>query len=285
MLRPTASALLLLFLATTPPWLAAQAVPPEPQRERFQNAQVIYGWAQDNQGERLRIFVTRPNGASGKAPAIFFVGWLSCDTMEYPNADTNDGFGILLRRLIEQSGYATVRMDKPGVGESVGECPKTDFTTELSGYQSAFEQMLKYDFIDPENIFVIGLSNGGGTAPLIPRQHPVRGYIAASSWGRTWYEHIARPRASSSDPRSQIASRSQYRRESFRRVLYSLPDQRHDAGRSDHPASRMEEFLVRLARRPVRAPRILLPAVASAQLRRNLAASQRTRSCDSRRRR
>jgi pimeloyl-ACP methyl ester carboxylesterase len=190
MLRPTASALLLLFLVATTPWLAAQAVPAEPQRERFHNAQVIYGWAQDNQGERLRIFVTRPNGASGKVPAIFFVGWLSCDTMEYPNADTNDGFGILLRRLIEQSGYATVRMDKPGVGESEGECPKTDFTTELSGYQLAFEQMFKYDFIDPENIFVIGLSNGGGTAPLIPRQHPVRGYIAASSWGRTWYEHM-----------------------------------------------------------------------------------------------
>ena len=49
MLRPTASALLLLSLATTP-WLAAQAVPSEPQRERFHNAQVIYGWAQDNQG-------------------------------------------------------------------------------------------------------------------------------------------------------------------------------------------------------------------------------------------
>jgi len=37
---------------------------------------------------------------------------------------------------------------------------------------------------------VVGLSNGGGTAALVPRQHPVRGYIAASSWGRTWYEHM-----------------------------------------------------------------------------------------------
>jgi pimeloyl-ACP methyl ester carboxylesterase len=37
---------------------------------------------------------------------------------------------------------------------------------------------------------VVGLSNGGGTGPLVPRQHPVRGYVAASSWGRTWYEHM-----------------------------------------------------------------------------------------------
>jgi pimeloyl-ACP methyl ester carboxylesterase len=50
--------------------------------------------------------------------------------------------------------------------------------------------MFKYDFIDPAKVFVVGLSNGGGTSALVPRQHPVRGYIAASSWGRTWYEHM-----------------------------------------------------------------------------------------------
>jgi len=155
----------------------AQTPRPQPQREHFQNAQVIYGWAHDNQGERLRTFITRPNNATGKVPTIFFVGWLSCDSMEYPDAEAHDGFGILLRRLIEQSGYATVRMDKPGVGESQGDCSKTDFAQELSGCQSAFDEMLKYDFIDPTKIFLVG-------------QHPVRGYIAASSWGRTWYEHM-----------------------------------------------------------------------------------------------
>jgi pimeloyl-ACP methyl ester carboxylesterase len=189
MVRNSAPSLLLLALVAVTPFLPGQTARPEPKREHFQNAEVLYGWAKDNRGERPRTFITRPNNAVGKVPAIFFVGWLSCDSMEYPDADTKDGFGILLRRLIEQSGYATVRMDKPGVGESEGDCGKTDFTEELSGYQSAFDEMLKYDFIDPAKIFVIGLSNGGGTSALIPRQHPVRGYIAASSWGRTWYEH------------------------------------------------------------------------------------------------
>jgi pimeloyl-ACP methyl ester carboxylesterase len=50
--------------------------------------------------------------------------------------------------------------------------------------------MLKLDFIDPAKVFVVGLSNGGGTSALVPRQHPVRGYVATSSWGRTWYEHM-----------------------------------------------------------------------------------------------
>jgi len=183
-------AIALMAIAAVTPSLAAQTARPGPKREHFQNAKVLYGWAQDSRGERLRTFITRPNNATGKVPAIFFVGWLSCDSMEYPDADTKDGFGILLRRLIEQSGYATLRMDKPGVGDSEGDCGKADFAEELSGYQSAFEEMLKYDFINPAKIFLIGLSNGGGTSPLVPRQHPVRGYIAASSWGRTWYEHM-----------------------------------------------------------------------------------------------
>ncbi|HEV2729882.1 MAG TPA: hypothetical protein VGV15_07605, partial [Terriglobales bacterium] len=169
-----------------PGQVAAESVA---KHEHFQNAEITYNWVQDNRGERLRIFVTRPKNAAGKVPAIFFVGWLSCDSVEYPKGET-DGFGAIFHRLIEQSGYATLRLDKPGVGESQGDCGRTDFTTELSGYQAAFDEMLKYDFIDPARVFVIGLSNGGGTSSLVPRQHPVRGYIAASSWGRTWCEHM-----------------------------------------------------------------------------------------------
>ena len=177
-----ARVILVLFLSSCA--LLAQS-----KREQFANADVSYGWARDSAGHKLRTFVTRPRKAEGKVPAIFFVGWLSCDSVEYADGET-DSFGAILRRLIDQSGYATMRMDKPGVGESEGDCSKTDYKTELSGYQAAFEELLKYDFIDPARIIVIGLSNGGGTAPLSAGQHPVRAYAAASSWGRTWYEHM-----------------------------------------------------------------------------------------------
>lgn len=179
-----------MFISALSPVILGQTPPAAPpKREHFQNAEITYGWVQDSRGNRLRTLVTRPKGVAGKVPAIFFVGWLSCDSVEYPDGET-DGFGAIFHRLIEQSGHATLRLDKPGVGESQGDCGKTDFTTELSGYQAAFDEMLKYDFIDSEKIFVVGLSNGGGTSALVPRQRPVRGYIAASSWGRTWYEHM-----------------------------------------------------------------------------------------------
>ncbi len=165
--------------------------PPQPQaREHFETADVLYGWVQNSRGDKLRTFITRPKSAAGKVPVIFFVGWLSCDSVEYPQGET-DGFGALMLRLIERSGYATVRMDKPGVGESQGTpCEKSDYQGELEGYQAAFDSMAKYDFIDLDRVFVIGLSNGGGVSPLVSRRHPVRGFIAAGSWGRTWYEHM-----------------------------------------------------------------------------------------------
>lgn len=159
-------------------------------REHFQTADVLYDWVTNIQGQKLRTFVTRPKNASGKVPVIFFVGWLSCDTMEYPHAPTQDGFGVLLRSLIDQSGFATFRMDKPGVGESSGACEKADFESEISGWRGLFKSIPKYDFADTDRVFVVGLSNGGGFSPLAVEGHRVRGFVSAGSWGRTWYEHV-----------------------------------------------------------------------------------------------
>lgn len=174
----------LLFLA-----FAATAQQPRP-REHFQNAEVLYDWVSNSRGDKLRTFITKPKNSRGKVAVLFFVGWLSCDSVEYAQGET-DGFGALILRLIDQSGYATVRTEKPGVAESQGTtCDKSDFQGELEGYQAAFDSMGKYEFLDPDRVIVIGLSNGGGFGPLVPRRHPVSGYIAAGSWGRTWYEHM-----------------------------------------------------------------------------------------------
>jgi pimeloyl-ACP methyl ester carboxylesterase len=179
-------ALTLLREAAASPPATGSARP----RERFEHADVQYDWVSNSRGDRLRTFVTRPKGKTAAVPAIFFVGWLSCDSVASPGGET-DGFAALMHRLIDQSGFATVRTDKPGVGESQGtRCDRADFRGELEGYQAAFDTMKKYAFIDPERVFVVGLSNGGGVGPLVARQHPVKGFVALGSWGRTWYEHM-----------------------------------------------------------------------------------------------
>src|SRR5260370_41069933 len=142
--------------------MTGQQVPVK--RHHFQTADVLYDWVTNSKGEKLRTLVTHPRSAAGKVPVIFFVGWLSCDSMEYPMGET-DGFGALILRLIDQSGYATVRMDKPGVGESQGSCGKADFNSELEGWRAAFDSMAKYDFVDPNCVFLLGISNGGRLSP------------------------------------------------------------------------------------------------------------------------
>ncbi|MDP9268991.1 MAG: alpha/beta hydrolase [Acidobacteriota bacterium] len=139
-------------------------------------------------GTLLRTIVTYPAANSGKVPAVFFVGWLSCDSMESPS--DSDGFAALMRRVVQRSGMLTFRVDKPGVGDSQGDCARTDFTRELAGYRAAFRALLAEPRVDRERVFLVGMSNGGGVAPLVAEETPVRAYVSVGGWSRTWLEHM-----------------------------------------------------------------------------------------------
>jgi pimeloyl-ACP methyl ester carboxylesterase len=163
-------------------------LPPLP-RENFAGIEYAYDYIRNHKGQRLRTIVTHPAATREKVPAIFVVGWLSCDSCEYP-LGPGSGMDQLLAYLVKDSGYAVVRMDKPGVGDSEGVCAEADFQSEITGFQAAFKSMEKYPFIDQDHIAVVGMSNGGGFAPLAAPAARVKGFVAIGSWGRTWYEHM-----------------------------------------------------------------------------------------------
>lgn len=165
------------------------ALPPLPSDE-IEGTDLFYDSVLTDRGHRLRTILTRPKGSRGRLPGLFLAGWLSCDSVEIP-VGPRDGFARLLRGLASQSGFAMMRMDKPGVGDSEGSaCGQTDFQTELAGYRAAFQAFLRYDFVDPERIFVLGMSNGGGFAPLVTGDAKVRGFISSGAWAKTWFEHM-----------------------------------------------------------------------------------------------
>lgn len=164
-------------------------VPALPE-ERIEGLDVAYGSVVSELGHRLRTIVTKPKGASGRLPGLFLVGWLSCDSVESPVGEP-DGFARLLRHVMTRSGYAVMRMDKPGIGDSGGPaCAETDFRTELAGYRAAFRAFAKSDVVDPSRLVVMGMSNGGGFAPLVIGNQKVAGYIVSGGWGKTWLEHM-----------------------------------------------------------------------------------------------
>ena len=162
-------------------------------RETYPNVDVIYDFATAPDGKRLRTIVTKPRNAKGKLPVIFVAAWLSCDSVEAP-AGTKDESGLVFRGLAQLPGFALFRMDKQGVGDSEGVCDETDFNSELEAYRAAFRALKNYDFIDTRRIYVLGISNGGGFAPLVPEsgaeQAQVRGYILVGGWVKTWFEHM-----------------------------------------------------------------------------------------------
>jgi pimeloyl-ACP methyl ester carboxylesterase len=182
----------LLAIATA---LCAEELPRRVKtpRESYPNVDVIYDSVTAPDGKRLRTIITKPHNAKGKLPTIFVAGWLSCDSVEAP-AGTKDESGLVFRGLAQLPEFALFRMDKHGVGDSEGICAETDFDSELAGYRTAFRALANYDFIDTSKIYVLGISNGGGFAPLVSESDAeraqVRGYISVGGWVKTWFEHM-----------------------------------------------------------------------------------------------
>ena len=174
------------------PLVLRGTLPAQPA-ETYPGVDVLYDNVAGPNGQKLRTIITKPHDAAGKLPVIFVAGWLSCDSVEAPDG-TTDAASLVFRGLAQMPGFCTFRVDKQGVGDSEGVCGETDFQTELAGYRAAFKALGNYDFIDADQVYVLGLSNGGGFAPLIPeseaQQARVRGYVSVGGWSKTWFEHM-----------------------------------------------------------------------------------------------
>jgi pimeloyl-ACP methyl ester carboxylesterase len=157
--------------------------------ESYPGVVVRYDTIRDAKGQRLRLIVTHPRTEGARFPTIFVVGWLSCDSVEAPPG-TADATQLVMQSIAQLPGFATIRMDKPGVGDSEGDCAATDFVTELDDYRQALREVREYPFVDTSRIFLFGISNGGGFAPLVAGGSAIRGYVVDGGWIKTWYEHM-----------------------------------------------------------------------------------------------
>lgn len=143
------------------------------------------------EGYRVRTILTRPEGASGRLPAVLFVQWLSCDPVEVP-AEGGDGWARMLREVMTGTGMVFARTEKPGLGESEGPpCDQLDYLTELSAHRAALGALRASPWVDPGQIFIFGASMGGTMAPLLAAADPgVRGVVVWGATGVSWLEHM-----------------------------------------------------------------------------------------------
>jgi pimeloyl-ACP methyl ester carboxylesterase len=118
------------------------------------------------------------------------VPWLSCGSVEVFNKPLT-GMDRLLAGILRDSGFLSLRVEKPGVGDSAGPpCSQTDLKTEMAGVLLALEQLKSQPDFAADRLFVLGMSLGGGLAPLIAQDEKVRGIVSIAGVVKTWFEHM-----------------------------------------------------------------------------------------------
>ena len=192
------SLLLCLFTAGAPRAGAATSVVGDLPRTAGQPLEALprvdseYGELRVGENTRLRTVVTRRTGVSGRLPAVLFVQWLSCDSIEI-RPDANDGWTTMLRRLITESGMLWQRVDKSGVGDSIGPaCYELDYETELAQHRAALRQLMSRPDVDPKRVVIFGASMGSNMAPLLAADQPVAGVSVWGGGATTWFERMLR---------------------------------------------------------------------------------------------
>ena len=141
-----------------------------------------------SKGSRIRIFVTKPK-TPGKHPALFLIQGIGYVSNEQPLTGTQ-GYGRICRAFSDK-GYVTVRVEKPGLGDSEGGPPdKVDFDTELDAFRQALLKTKSYDFVDPAKVFIFGHSMGGCEGPILASEIPVAGLAVYGTVVRTWQEYV-----------------------------------------------------------------------------------------------
>ncbi len=158
-------------------------------KENYPGIETIYDQIISDYGVRQRIIITKPEQSTAPQPVIFVLQGLSCSSIEHwPGRRSN--FIRVLRKLVTDSGMVVVRTEKPGLGDSEGNCSETDFATELNGYETALKHIKALPYVDASRVLVYGSSMGSALAPYFANKFDLNAVISDGTYYRTWFEHM-----------------------------------------------------------------------------------------------
>lgn len=158
----------------------------ERPRVTEQGLNVIYDQVV-SQGKRVRVIITKPKG-DGKFPTLFLIGGIGAYSMDAPFAAAP--YGNVLAP-IANAGYVTVRIDKPGQGDSEGPQYKDlTFKAEQDAYVQALRLVKTLDFVDKDRIAIFGHSMGGAFGPMVAAEEPVKALIVCGTLMKSFTEYM-----------------------------------------------------------------------------------------------
>ncbi len=157
----------------------------EKPKQRADEFEVVYTHVV-SKGNRIRVIATHPKG-DGPFPTLFMIGGIGSYSMdgEYKAVP----YGNILEP-ISKAGYAIIRTEKPGQGDSDGPL-YTDllFNDELDAYVQSLRKVKTMPFVDKNRIAVFGHSMGGAFGPLLGAAEPVRGIASCATMYKSWIEY------------------------------------------------------------------------------------------------
>ncbi len=140
-----------------------------------------------SQGKRIRVIITHPEG-KGPFPALYLIGGIGAYSVDGDFGTVAYGNVI---GPIAKSGFATIRIDKPGQGDSEGPA-YTDllFDEELDAYRQALKLAKSLPVLNPDKIAVFGHSMGGCFGPLLAQEGGLAGVSVYGTLAKTWVEYL-----------------------------------------------------------------------------------------------
>ncbi|MGB5817850.1 MAG: PDZ domain-containing protein [Saonia sp.] len=158
------------------------------EKETHAGIDTFYEEVTSTYGITQRVIITKPK-KTGKQPAVILIGGLSCSSIEtYPGRRGN--WVQVIRDLVEKSDMVVMRIEKPGVGDSDGNCSESDFLMDIAGFKAAIRSLKSKPYVDPNKIVVYGSSMGSALAPLLANEFNLAGIISDGVFFKTWFEHM-----------------------------------------------------------------------------------------------
>lgn len=113
-----------------------------------------------------------PDGASTPAPVVLMLHGFTGTRDELPVKDTEEGVFARAARVLAENGYASLRIDFRGTGDSGGTWPETTFSGQIADAVVAIDWLKSDKRVDGANISILGWSQGGLVATHAAASRP-----------------------------------------------------------------------------------------------------------------
>lgn len=108
-------------------------------------------------GLKIRGIINKPDG-HGKFPCLVYCHGFTGDKLE------THAIFVKIARMLEKQNVVSVRFDFTGSGESDGEFQDMSMTTEIEDCKEVLKFCSGLNFVDENNINILGFSMGGAIA-------------------------------------------------------------------------------------------------------------------------